>query len=122
MATPNHNISKPYLRFRRSLDMVSIQDIQDYANKIAERFRPEKIILFGSYANGQPTEDSDVDLFVIMDYNGKSYEKATEISLQIEPPFAMDLLVQRRKDFSLRIQQRDPFIREIDRGVTLYER
>ncbi len=102
--------------------MVSIQEIQDYANKIAERFRPEKIILFGSYAYGQPTEDSDVDLFVVMPFEGKSWEKAAEISIELEPSFAMDLLVRRKADYLSRIQQKDPFFREVSHGITLYER
>jgi predicted nucleotidyltransferase len=101
--------------------MTSLQDIQNYANKIAERFHPEKIILFGSYAYGKPTEDSDVDLMVIMNYTGKSYEKATEISIEVEPSFAMDLLVRRKADYLTHVQEKDPFFREVARGKTLYE-
>lgn len=45
-------------------------DIQTLQNEIVERLRPldpEKIILFGSYAQGTATDDSDVDLFLIKD-------------------------------------------------------
>ncbi len=41
--------------------MISISEIQAFSQRIAETFQPERIILFGSYASGQPTEDSDVD-------------------------------------------------------------
>ena len=40
--------------------------IRRFAHRIAERFQPDKIILFGSYAYGKPHEESDVDLLVIM--------------------------------------------------------
>src|SRR5437660_12198860 len=40
--------------------------IRHYVRQIAQRFRPDKIILFGSFAFGTPNEDSDVDLLVVM--------------------------------------------------------
>ena len=103
--------------------MIQFKDIQDYANKIAERFNPEKIILFGSYANGQPNEDSDVDLLVITDFEGKSYEKATEIRLAIEPPFPLDMLVRSSSDFFRMVNELHFFWREVyETGITLYDR
>ena len=45
-------------------EVVSIKDIQRLAERIAKEFKPEKIILFGSYAGGEPSPDSDVDMFV----------------------------------------------------------
>ena len=102
--------------------MTTMEEIRDYAAKIAERFQPEKIILFGSYANGKPNEDSDVDLFVVMDHNGKGWEKAAEISVDVEPPFAMDMLVRNRTDLIRYLKLGDPFYREVaQHGVVLYE-
>ena len=46
--------------------MVAMETIREMAQKIANRFHPEKIILFGSYARGEATEISDVDLLVIL--------------------------------------------------------
>lgn len=99
-------------------------EIRDYAAKIAERFHPEKIILFGSFANGQPTEDSDVDLLVLMDFEGKGYEKATEIRLAITPPFALDLLIRPVAVFRQMIEQEGEFFwQEVHQtGRTLYAR
>jgi predicted nucleotidyltransferase len=104
--------------------MTSLQDIQDYANKIAERFQPEKIILFGSYAYGTPTKDSDVDLMVIMEHEGRGWQKSSEISLALEyPDFAMDLFVRRKSHIDLRLSEHDPFFSEIvSKGVVLHER
>lgn len=51
--------------------MVTQEQIQQLVNEIAEGYQPEKIYLFGSYANGNPTKDSDIDLFIIKDTNEK---------------------------------------------------
>ena len=53
--------------------MVSFADIENLAAQIAREFRPEKIILFGSHARGAPSPDSDVDLLVIMPFDGKPF-------------------------------------------------
>jgi len=45
--------------------MIGEDKISEIVNKIAFGYNPEKIILFGSYAAGNPSEDSDLDLFVI---------------------------------------------------------
>ena len=47
--------------------MVDIQQIKKEIVENLEPLQPEKIILFGSYANGTPTEDSDIDLFLVKD-------------------------------------------------------
>ena len=58
-------------------------DIEDYlkniVKKVTDNFKPEKIILFGSYAYGTPTKDSDIDLMVVMDTEMKPYERALPI-------------------------------------------
>jgi predicted nucleotidyltransferase len=51
--------------------------------RIVEKFDPEKIILFGSYARGEGGPDSDADLLVVMRYSGSRREKATEIDLAL---------------------------------------
>jgi len=47
--------------------MIEQEKISEIINKIIFNYSPEKIILFGSYANGNPDEHSDLDLFVIKD-------------------------------------------------------
>jgi predicted nucleotidyltransferase len=44
----------------------TLPDIQRYCDKIAEAFKPQRIVLFGSSAYGKPTPDSDVDVLVVM--------------------------------------------------------
>ena len=46
--------------------------LSEMTSRLVKTFQPEQIILFGSYAWGTPTEDSDVDLFVIVKESGLS--------------------------------------------------
>jgi predicted nucleotidyltransferase len=102
--------------------MVEMDRIKSLSEQIAEEFRPERIILFGSYAYGEPTEDSDVDLLVIMPFAGKAVYKATEIRSKIEPRFPLDLIVRTAEQVEQRVAMDDWFMREIvEKGTTLYE-
>ncbi len=102
--------------------MVKRRQIQQYANAIARQFRPQRIILFGSYAYGTPTPDSDVDLLVVMPHNRRNAEQATEIRMKVHPPFSLDLLVRTPERLQERITLGDFFMREIvAKGKVLYE-
>jgi uncharacterized protein len=99
--------------------------IQEVADKIVKEFKPEKIILFGSYAWGKPTKDSDVDLFVIK----KSAEKRIERQMNLRKILfgndfpAMDLLVYDPKEVSERLKIKDIFLNRIFKeGKLIYER
>ena len=72
---------------------VTLKDIREIVQQIVERFRPQKVILFGSYAQGKPTEDSDVDLLVVMETNERALHAAARISAAIYHPFPLDVLV-----------------------------
>ena len=103
--------------------MVAMNDIQAVVDRIAEAFDPECVVLFGSYARGTPTNDSDVDLLVILTFEGKSFWKSLEITNCVNPSFAVDLLARRPDDTQRRYAQGDPLIREaLDQGRVLYER
>jgi predicted nucleotidyltransferase len=102
--------------------MVTHRQIQAYATKVARQFKPERIILFGSYAYGQPTPDSDVDLLVVMEHRQRNPEMATQIRMAVNAPFAMDLLVRTPEKVAERIALGDFFMREIvSKGTVLYE-
>ena len=68
--------------------------IKQVCDLIAERYHPEKIILFGSHAYGQPTPESDVDLLVVMDFAGSPLQQAIKISRELGLVTPMDLLVR----------------------------
>jgi len=62
----------------------SVQEkIDDLVRRIVERFRPEKIILFGSHARGTAGQDSDADILVVMPVKGSKRKKATEIDIAL---------------------------------------
>ncbi len=103
--------------------MIDDKTIEAAAQKIAREFAPEKIILFGSYAHGQPTEDSDVDLLVVMSFEGKPFDKSLEILNCIDAQFPIDLIARRPDDIARRYIEGDPLIREaLDLGRVLFER
>ncbi len=98
------------------------EKIQNLSQKIAIQFSPDRIILFGSHAYGTPTEDSDVDLLVVMPFDGHPFRKAAEILDQISPEFSVDLLVRTAEQLEERIVLGDFFIKEvITQGKVLYE-
>jgi uncharacterized protein len=102
--------------------MVSRDSIREFAQRVARAYGPERIVLFGSYAYGTPTEDSDVDLLVAMPHEGSSAAKATEIRLRERPGFPTDPLVRSPDTLRQRADMHDFFILEImERGVTLFE-
>ncbi len=97
-------------------------EIRRVADAIARRFRPERIILFGSHARGTATADSDVDLLVIMDTAARPVDQAVAIREAVDLPFPADLLVRTPQQIEMRLAVGDPFITEIVReGVVLYE-
>ena len=101
----------------------SREDIERVAREIAEKFDPERIILFGSYAYGTPSDDSDVDLLVVMDTEEDPVEVAVRVRLALDVHFPMDLLVRTPETLRQRIEWEDWFLREIvEKGEVLYEK
>lgn len=100
---------------------IPMAAIRRYARAVAEEFRPEKIILFGSYAYGTPNGDSDVDLLVIMPARNQ-IDQAIKIRCAVDAPFPLDLIVRTPHNMSWRLEAGDWFLREIvERGKVLYE-
>ncbi len=91
------------------------------SDEIARRFRPERIILFGSYAYGTPTEDSDVDLLVVLPFEGRAAKKSTEIQTAVRIRFPVDLIAITPDRLRQRIEMGDFFLREVtQKGQELY--
>ncbi len=91
--------------------------------KIVREINPEKIILFGSYAGGEPTPDSDVDLLIIWDTDLPRRERVVAISLLLYPRlFPVDILVKTPREIEEELPH-NFFLREIlSKGIVLYER
>src|SRR5579884_3294648 len=112
----------PYVQpYRYASPNIPLAAIRRFARQIAERFRPDKIILFGSYAYGTPHAESDVDLLVIMPA-WNEISKAVRIDLAFERPFSLDLIVMTPKHVERGLREEDWFVREIvGKGKVLYE-
>ena len=104
---------------------VSEEKIREVADKIVKEYQPEKIILFGSYAWGEPDENSDVDLFVVKESDKGKLDRERELRRKLFnydfPP--MDLLVYTPEELKKRLGIKDIFVSIIiNNGKVLYER
>jgi len=85
-----------YVASQQVASMIQRQDIKKWCEIVACEFRPEQIILFGSYAHGNPTEDSDVDVLVVMPLarGYRDVRQAAAIRERVPAPFPMDVIVR----------------------------
>jgi len=94
--------------------------------KIKKEYRPEKIILFGSYAYGTPNKNSDVDLFILKSTKKNRIDRFVEVKRIIYNPktkLVFSPLVYTPKEVKGRISLGDDFVREIlEKGEVLYVR
>jgi predicted nucleotidyltransferase len=92
-------------------------------NRLVTKLKPDKIILFGSYAYGNPTPDSDVDLLIVMEANGKDTYVAASLALYPRK-FPVDIIVKTPKEVEEELKRKGNFFfRDIVyKGRVLYER
>ncbi len=108
--------------------MEHTQRVRETINQVVallkDRYQPEKLILFGSWAYGEPTEESDVDLLIIKNTNQPFHRRWAEVYQLVQPlvkgldfsPFVMTPEEMIRKE-----RMGDPFLEEIlTRGQVLY--
>jgi len=101
---------------------IPLAVIRRYAQQVAERFRPDKVVLFGSHARGTPHDDSDVDILVVMEARNQ-HSQAVNIRWELPAPFPMDLLVRTPQALQSRLDDGDSFLAEIvTKGKVLYEK
>jgi len=113
-------IQVPPINIRHRIPQEAIDNVVD---QIAQRYNPQKVILFGSYAYGRPRPESDVDLLVILDTSLKETEQAARICQEIDYHYGLDLIVRTPVTMAQRLALGDPFLAEIvDKGKVLYER
>jgi predicted nucleotidyltransferase len=106
----------------RVIPATIFEGIRNVTRQIVQQFHPQKVILFGSYAYGQPTKDSDADLLVVMDTDESPLHMAAEIAAAIEHPFPLDIVVRTPVEFASAVHRRGVFATEVaTKGITLYE-
>jgi predicted nucleotidyltransferase len=118
MKQPSPRHVQPYRYVSPDIPMSAIRR---FARQVAEKFRPEKIILFGSYAYGTPHDESDVDLLVVMP-TANEIDQAIRIKQAFERPFALDVVVKTPARLARELRDENWFLREaVAKGKVLYE-
>lgn len=129
---------KPCLVERHGTTVAAIVDIETYreqtrglqydkwielsVERIKENYKPQKIILFGSAANGAVKDGSDIDLFIIKDTYKRALDRVDEVMELIEPGIPLELHIFTPKEVEERLKLGDFFIRDIIKnGRVLYE-
>jgi predicted nucleotidyltransferase len=104
--------------------MTGEQEIERIVKQIAEGYQPIKVILFGSYAHGKPTEDSDIDLLIIKDTSERFIDRWVAVRELIADPMRrvpVEPIVVTPHELHQRLSRGDQFFQEIvDRGKLLY--
>ena len=103
--------------------MIKEEEIQRLVEKIAKKYKPEKIILFGSFAWGKAGVDSDVDLLIIKKTDKKRIERNLEVKKIINGSLPVDILVYTPKEIEKSIDEdKNLFIEDILRnGKMIYD-
>ena len=104
--------------------MIRRRDIKEWCETVVREFQPDRIILFGSYAHGTPTEDSDVDVLVVMRLGRGQCDvrQAAAIRDRVRMPFPMDVIVRSPQEIARRLAQGDGFVADVlRRGRLMYE-
>jgi len=102
------------------------QVLSEVVGKLKNEYNPLKIVLYGSYAYGTPTEDSDIDLFILKDTNKRRVDRfvdVKEIVYNPERKIPILPLIYNPNELDERVKLEDDFILEIlNKGVILYEK
>jgi len=100
-----------------------MDEIRRYCDAIVAEFKPQRIILFGSHAYGNPTPDSDVDLLVVMSQPRRYWMQTTQkIHEKLSAGFPVDILVRDPSFLDERLKEGDHFLEEVTtKGRVIYE-
>ena len=107
------------------MDRISVPLLQEITHRLVDEFRPEEIILFGSHAWGEPNEDSDLDLLVIVSHSDLSPARRAMRAHRCLQGLnvSKDILVRTRAEVERFRHVQASLERQIfERGTVLYER
>ena len=104
--------------------MIDSYKIAEVVSRIAKKFNPDKIILFGSYANGTPNDDSDLDLLIVQETDLPMHKRGTDIRLWlIGAMIPIDILIYTQSEFEKEKKRSTSFLSSaIKNSKVLYER
>jgi uncharacterized protein len=104
--------------------MIDIEQINDIVDRIAKSYNPEKIILFGSYANGNYSEGSDLDFILIKETSAPKHKRGLDVRrLFYGLPIPMDFKIYTSSEFKKELNNQYSFLSAAIKGSKiLYER
>ena len=104
--------------------MIDSKVIDEVVKRIASRFNPDKIILFGSYANGTQNDDSDLDLLIVQDSDLPMQKRGLDIRMSLlGTMIPMDILIYTKSEFDQEKNNSLSFLNSaIKNSKILYER
>lgn len=95
--------------------------IASITNQLIKKYKPQKILLFGSSVTGNMNDDSDLDFLIIKDDKKKPYNRIVEVYGLVKKNIAADFIVYTPQEFDERLKLGDPFITSIlAEGKILY--
>jgi len=101
---------------------VTLDEIRQVVHQIVGYCHPQRVVVFGSYADGTPTPDSDVDLLVVMDTEEPPLHAAARIAAAVDHPFPLDILVVRPEALMDALARKASFATAVmTKGTVLYE-
>ena len=102
--------------------MIKPKKIKKIVDQIKKKYKPEKIILFGSFAYGKPNKDSDVDLFIVKKTKETRIKRHLKVDrMLLDRDIPLDILVYTPQEIKKRISLGDFFIKNIiQKGKILY--
>ena len=105
-------------------ETVTEARLRQITRRIVRAYKPERVVLFGSFAAGRATPHSDVDLLIVKRTMRSTVERYRVVSdLFVPRPFPMDILVYTPGEWHKAIKAGDQFAREIiETGRVMYER
>jgi len=108
----------------KTLNMEAQKEIQKIKNQIVKNYKPEKIILFGSFAYGKPNKNSDLDLLIIKNTKSSRVKRIKDVLMKVDSDLPLEPLVYTPKELACRIKLGgDFFIEEVIRkGKIIYEK
>ena len=108
------------------MDKTVKKILSKIVEKLKTEYKPLKVILFGSYAYGNPTKDSDIDLLILKNTDKRSVDRFVEVKRIIYDPdlkISISPLVYTPEELEERLRMGDDFMKEIiKRGIVFYER
>jgi len=102
--------------------MISQEKINEVINRIVKNVNPEKIILFGSYASGNPSEESDLDILIVKEMSIPRYKRSREVKKHLRGmKIPIDVIVYTKKEIKEWEGTKTAFINQaIKQGKLLY--